>query len=67
MKYGLLKEINITSKFQGLLLTPTGKQMCSKLDVQLIKDKGICVIDCSWAKFSELKINLTHVETRSCK
>ena len=65
MKYGILKEINVTSKFQGLLLTPEGKQTCIKLDAQLIRERGICVIDCSWAQFSELKINLTHVETRS--
>jgi pre-rRNA-processing protein TSR3 len=67
LKYGLLKEIKITSKFQGLLLTPEGKKMVSKEDLQLVKEKGICVIDCSWAQFSELKINLTNVETRYCK
>ena len=64
MKYGLLKEMKINSKFQGILLTPTGKKMVSKEDHEIIKTKGICVIDCSWAKFNSLHINLNKIETR---
>jgi len=64
MKHGLLKDMKINSKFQGILLTPTGKKMVSKEDHDLIKNKGICVIDCSWAKFSQLHINLNKIETR---
>ena len=30
MKFGLLKEIKINNKFQGLLLTPTGKKIVSQ-------------------------------------
>ena len=63
-KYGLLKEMKINSKFQGILLTPTGKKMVSKEDYDIIKTKGICVIDCSWAKFSSMHINLNKIETR---
>jgi pre-rRNA-processing protein TSR3 len=67
MKQNLLKEIKINNKFQGVLLTPTGKKMVSKEDYQLIADKGICVIDCSWAKFNSLNLNLKKIETRLCK
>jgi len=63
-KFGLLKEIKINSRFQGILLTPTGKRVVSKEDANIIKEKGICVLDCSWAKFSSLKINLNKIETR---
>ena len=63
-KFGLLKEIKINSKFQGILLTPTGKKIVSKEDYDLIKNKGVCVIDCSWAKFNSLHINLNKIETR---
>ena len=66
-KYGLLKEIKINSKFPGILLTPTGKKIVSKEDATIIKEKGICVLDCSWAKFESLKINLNKIETRLCK
>lgn len=66
-KFGLLKEIKINSRFQGILLTPTGKKIVSKEDANIIKEKGICVLDCSWAKFNSLKINLSKIETRLCK
>lgn len=66
-KFGLLKEVKINSKFGGVLLTPTGKKIVSKEDHQIIKDKGICVLDCSWAKFNELHLNLNKIETRLCK
>ena len=64
MKFGLLKDIKINSKFQGILLTPTGKKIVSREDHELIKSKGVCVIDCSWAKFNSLHINLNKIETR---
>jgi pre-rRNA-processing protein TSR3 len=63
-KFGLLKEMKINSKFQGILLTPTGKKMVSREDHDIIKNNGICVIDCSWAKFSQMNINLNKIETR---
>ena len=48
------------------ILKISNKLYICKEDYNLVKDKGICVIDCSWAKFTELNINLTNVETRSC-
>ena len=67
LKYGLLQEIKINSKYQGILLTPTGKKTVSVEDREIILKNGICVIDCSWAKFQELGLNLKKIETRSCK
>lgn len=67
LKYGLLQEIRINSKYQGILLTPNGKKIVSVEDREIISNKGICVIDCSWAKFQELGLNLSNIETRSCK
>jgi pre-rRNA-processing protein TSR3 len=66
-KFGLLKDIKINSKFQGILLVPNGKKMVSKEDFQIIKEKGVCVVDCSWAKFNELHLNMNKMETRLCK
>lgn len=63
-KYGILKEIKINSKFKGVLLTPTGKKVVSKEDKELIQEHGVCVLDCSWAKFNELGLNLSKIETR---
>ena len=65
LKYGLLKEIKINSKFKGILLTPDGKKPVSKEDKEIVSKSGICVIDCSWAKFQELGLNTKNMETRS--
>ena len=66
-KYGLLKEIKLSSKFPGIVLTPTANKVVSKEDSELILKSGICVIDCSWAKFNELKLNSKKMEMRLCK
>ena len=66
-RFGLIKDIKINNKFPGILLTPTGKKMVSKEDAQIIKEKGICVIDCSWAKFNQLHLNMDKLESRLCK
>jgi pre-rRNA-processing protein TSR3 len=61
-----MKDIKINNKFQGILLTPTGKKMVSKEDYNIIAGKGICVIDCSWAKFNQLHLNMDKMESRLC-
>ena len=64
-RLGLLKEIKFSKNYGGILLTPTGKKICSIEDHDIIEKKGICVIDCSWAKFEELHLDLHKIETRS--
>ena len=64
-RLGLLKEIKFSKNYGGILLTPTGKKICSIEDHDIISKKGICVIDCSWAKFEELHLDLHKIETRS--
>ena len=64
-RLGLLKEIKFSKNYGGILLTPTGKKICSIEDHDIIAKKGICVIDCSWAKFEELHLDLHKIETRS--
>ena len=63
-KYGLLKEIKLNTKFKGILLTPSAEKIVSREDKKIIEDHGVCVIDCSWAKFNELKISNKQFETR---
>ena len=64
-RLGLLKEIKFSRNYGGILLTPTGKKICSIEDHDIIAKKGICVIDCSWAKFEEMHLDLHKIETRS--
>lgn len=63
-KYGLLKEIKLNSKFRGVLLTPTAEKIVSQEDKDIILEHGICVLDCSWAKFSELNLSNKKFEAR---
>ena len=64
-RLGLLKETKFSRNYGGILLTPNGKKICSIADHEIIAQKGICVIDCSWAKFNELHLDLHKIETRS--
>lgn len=66
-KFGLLKEMNIKANFKGILLTPTANKYVSFEDLNIIKNNGICAIDCSWAKFQDLKLNESKYEGRKCK
>ena len=66
-KFGLLKELNIKANYKGILLTPTASKFVSSEDSDIIKTHGICAIDCSWAKFQELKLNENKYEGRKCK
>lgn len=62
-----MNESKFTPNYKGVLLTPNGKAVISKVDYSIIKEKGICVLDCSWAKFNELNLNMSKIETRACK
>ena len=64
-RLGLLKETKFSRNYGGILLTPNGKKICSIEDHEIIAKKGICVLDCSWAKFNELHLDLHKIETRS--
>lgn len=50
---GLVKSLKIKQKFPGLVLTPTGSRCVSPLDRDIIKEKGLAVVDCSWARIDE--------------
>nr|CCA25371.1 conserved hypothetical protein [Albugo laibachii Nc14] len=43
--------------FRGLVLSPNTKTVLSAADRNLVESTGISVIDCSWAKLSELPPN----------
>ncbi|KAJ4820314.1 hypothetical protein LUZ62_032880 [Rhynchospora pubera] len=53
-RFGLLKELRVTNSFGGVVLSPVGKQCVSKEDSELIKRKGLAVVDCSWARLKDV-------------
>ncbi|CAA0839174.1 RNase L inhibitor protein-related [Striga hermonthica] len=63
-RFGLLKEIlhfffffqelRVSSGFGGVVLSPTGTQCVSQEDLELIRRRGLAVVDCSWARLEDV-------------
>ncbi|KAF9611531.1 hypothetical protein IFM89_032931 [Coptis chinensis] len=49
-----MQELRVTSGFGGIVLSPVGTQCVSKEDHLLMKRKGLAVVDCSWARLSDV-------------
>ncbi|KAL3283473.1 hypothetical protein HHI36_006614 [Cryptolaemus montrouzieri] len=52
----LIKSLKIKQKFHGVVLTPMGNKCVSPDDKDIITQKGLAVVDCSWAKLEETPI-----------
>ncbi|CAB3243337.1 unnamed protein product [Arctia plantaginis] len=53
LRHNLIKNLKLGQRFQGLVLSPVGKQCVSPNDKDIIEKNGLAVIDCSWAKIDE--------------
>uniref|UniRef100_A0A9I9DFB1 18S rRNA aminocarboxypropyltransferase n=1 Tax=Cucumis melo TaxID=3656 RepID=A0A9I9DFB1_CUCME len=68
-RFGLLKELassneagwfqicmdlRVNSGFGGIVLSPVGVNCVSKEDHSLLKQKGLAVVDCSWARLGDV-------------
>lgn len=52
----LVKTLKLKQKFPGIVLTPTGEKCVSPEDRDIVKAKGVAVVDCSWARIDETPI-----------
>jgi len=52
-RMGLVKELKLGKRFPGMCLSPVGQSCVSPLDKEIITDRGLSVIDCSWARIDE--------------
>lgn len=55
-KHGYLSTLSKQAKFGGVVLTPTASKIISPEDHELVGKAGLCVIDCSWQHFDEVKV-----------
>jgi len=49
----LVNQLKLGKRFSGVVLSPIASQCISPSDRIIIEEKGIAVIDCSWAKLEE--------------
>ncbi|KAL6539104.1 hypothetical protein OROGR_011753 [Orobanche gracilis] len=47
-------ELQISCGFGGIVLSPTGTQCVSQEDLELIRRRGLVVVDCSWARLDDV-------------
>ncbi|KAJ6737150.1 RIBOSOME BIOGENESIS PROTEIN TSR3-like protein [Salix viminalis] len=47
-------ELRVSSGFGGIVLSPVGSHCVSREDYDIIKRKGLAVVDCSWARLEDV-------------
>jgi pre-rRNA-processing protein TSR3 len=60
VKRGLIQEMAIGSPFRGVVLSPTASTYLSPSDTCILEQLGLALIDCSWARLSEIFILNNH-------
>ena len=54
VRKGFVKELRTTQRFPGLCLTPSATQVVSPADREIVREHGLGVVDCSWAKLDDV-------------
>ena len=54
MRLGLMRELHVGQKHQGLVISPKGKQLCSPADREILEQYGAAVVEASWNRIEEV-------------
>ncbi|KAF2717884.1 DUF367-domain-containing protein [Polychaeton citri CBS 116435] len=57
MRLGLMRELHVGQKHQGLIITPKGKTICSPADKEIVEAFGAAVVEASWNRIEEVPYN----------
>ena len=57
MKLNLLRSLHPGQRHPGVVITPNGKRTLSPADAELLVSFGVAVVECSWARVSEVQWN----------
>lgn len=53
-KRGIFERVPLKQNFRGIVLSPQGTVSVSPADAHIVEKSGISLIDCSWARLSEI-------------
>eukprot|EP01083_Nonionella_stella_P081941 226027_1 len=53
-RLGYLTDLRLTQRARGLVLSPRGNSAVSRADKNTLVERGITVLDCSWAKLDSI-------------
>ncbi|KAK6464469.1 hypothetical protein DFJ63DRAFT_71493 [Scheffersomyces coipomensis] len=56
-RLGLIKNLRVGQKFQGVVVSPNGKGVVCPDDLQIVEENGAAVVECSWARLDEVPFN----------
>ena len=57
MRLGMMREMHMGQRHNGVIITPNGKQVVSPADRALMDQYGAAVVECSWARTQEVQWN----------
>lgn len=53
-RLGLIKNLRVGQKFQGIVVSPNGKSTVCPSDRDIVEENGAAVVECSWARLDEV-------------
>ncbi|KAG5417111.1 TSR3 [Candida metapsilosis] len=53
-RLGLIKNLRVGQKFQGIVVSPNGKSTVCPNDKDIVEEQGAAVVECSWARLDEV-------------
>ncbi|GMM27320.1 ribosome biogenesis protein [Martiniozyma asiatica (nom. inval.)] len=56
-RLGLIKNLKVGQKFQGIVVAPNGKSVVCPDDREIVEQFGVAVVECSWARLDEVPFN----------
>ncbi|KAI1338170.1 DUF367-domain-containing protein [Xylariaceae sp. FL0016] len=57
IKLGLMRDLHLGQRHNGVIITPNGKHTLSPADRELMDQYGAAVVECSWARTQEIQWN----------
>ncbi|KAF4957326.1 hypothetical protein FGADI_3230 [Fusarium gaditjirri] len=57
MKLGMMRDLHLGQRHNGVIITPNGKHTVSPADRDLMDQYGAAVVECSWARTQEVQWN----------